>query len=282
MQTGTTDAAAPVNTKPVMHQSQLSMLSKCGLQYEFRYVKGVLAPPGIALHIGTGTHAGANANMRSKIETGKLLPIGAVQEEAKKGFIAAWDKDGCKLEAEEKILGVENVKGAALDMVVRLAALHATELAPKLNPAKTEETWRLELKGYPVDLVGTTDLKEVNKKVRDLKTSGKSPDKTDAEDSEQLTMYALAERTLAGEKGDVQVALDVLVKTKIPKVVTLESYRTDDDFREVLERVGRAARVIETGAFFPADPQSWWCSAKWCGYYDRCPHGARQRKSVAM
>lgn len=277
-----TPPAAPVNAKPVFHQHQLDMLSKCGLLYEFVYVKGQKAPPGIALHIGTGTHAGANVNLRSKIETGQLLPVEAVQEAARKGFIAAWDKDGCKLEAEEKLIGVDLVKGAAIDQVTRLAALHAVELAPKLNPVKAEETWRLDLKGYPVDLVGTTDLKEADGKVRDLKTSGKSPDKTDADDSEQLTIYALAERTLAGQTGDVQVALDVLVKNKTPKIVTLNSHRTDDDFREVLERVGRAVRVIETGSFYPANPQSWWCSQKWCGFYDRCPHGARQRKQMAV
>lgn len=267
--------------KPVLHQSQLSMLSKCGLQYEFRYVKGVLAPPGIAALIGTGTHAGAQANLRSKIATGALLPIEAVQEEARKGFANAWDKEGVKLEDEEVVLGAEKVKGAAVDMVVRLATLHATELAPKLNPVKSEETWRLELKGYDVDLAGTTDVKEPDR-VRDLKTAGKSPTADAADASEQLTIYALAERTLEGGSGDVAVALDSLVKTKVPKLVTQESVRTDDDFREVLERVRRASRVIQTGAFYPADPSSWWCSAKWCGYWSQCPHGARQRRQVAV
>lgn len=269
------------STKPVIHQSQLSMLSKCGLLYEFVHVKGVRIPPGIAQVRGTGVHGGAQVNLKNKIATGKLMPVEAVQEAAAQAFKAAWEKEGVRLDEEEVLIGMDKVKGAALDVVTSLAGLHARELAPQLEPVKVEETWRLELKGSPVDLAGTTDVEE-KRRVRDLKTSAKSPNADAAETSEQLTVYALAKRTLDGTTGEVEVMLDTLVNNKTPKLVTQKSVRIDDDFREVLERVGRATKVIQSGAFMPADPSNWWCSQRWCGMWSQCPHGARQRKQVAL
>jgi len=34
--------------------------------------------------------------------------------------------------------------------------------------------------------------------------------------------------------------------------------------------------AIKTGIFPPTNPDSWWCSEKWCGYWDDvCPFGRK-------
>lgn len=270
-------AAAP--QKPVIHQSQLSMLSRCGEQYFRRYVQGEVVPPGVAALQGTGTHSGVEANLRNKIETkGQLLPVAQVQQIAVDSFKAAWE-GGVLLDEEEVALGATKVKGEAIDVVAALSALHHRELAPKIQPVHVERTFRLELTGYPVDLVGTMDIQE-RTTVRDTKTAGKSPTQDAADISAQLTMYALAVKTLEGVAPE-KVILDNLVKNKVPKVVTLESTRDATDFQQLLQRVERSVEVIQKGSFTPADPSSWWCSKRFCGYWSTCPFAAK-RVQVAV
>lgn len=265
--------------KPSLHASQLLMLSRCACQYEFRYVQGIIIPPAAAMLVGTATHKGVEANLQSKIDSGKLLSREAVVETAIANLRGEWSK-GVGLSDDEKALGEKRVQAEAIDDVARLSDLHARELAPVLKPTHVERTFRVELKGYPVDLVGTIDILEADA-IRDTKTSKRSPNGDAAERSEQLSVYALATRALEGEKAPTQVALDYLVKTKEPKVVTLKSERNTDDMRATLTRVEIATEMIEAGIFYPTNPENWWCSKDYCGYYDRCPFGARKRVSVA-
>lgn len=266
-------------TKPVLHVSQMNMLSRCGEQYYRRYVKGEVIPPAVAMVTGTGTHRGVEENLRNKIATkGTLLPVAQVQQIAVDAFKAEWDR-GVKLSEDEVSAGIDRVKGEAIDTVASLSALHHRELAPRIQPVHVERTFRLELPGYPLDLAGTMDIQEP-RTVRDTKTAAKSPPSDAADVSAQLTMYALAVKTLEGAAPE-KVCLDNLVKTKTPKVVVLESTRTDDDMRQFLQRVERSVEVIQKGAFTPADPSSWWCSKEWCGYHATCPFAAK-RVQVAL
>lgn len=271
------------DVKPVLHHSQLAMLSRCPMQYEFRYVKGIIIPPAIALLTGTATHAGVEANLKHKAADpeGGLLPAEHVVEAAVDCFKAKWEKDGYMLDDEEQEQGVDKVKGDAIDTVAALSNLHHRDLAPIIypkSPEHVERTWRLELKGYPVDLAGTIDIQEEDA-VRDTKTAKRDPGKDSADKSEQLTVYALAVKALDG-KAPEMVVLDNLIKKKQPEVKTYESKRDDADFKEVLLRVARAVKVIESGAFFPTDPSNWACSKKFCGYWSQCPHGAKGRVQV--
>lgn len=251
--------------KPRIHQSQMAMLHRCGIQYQKRYIEGLILPPAVAMLEGTAVHKGAEVDLTRKMQTGDLAPLEEVQEAAIDAFHLGREKDGLLLDDEEKALGEKAVVAEAIDEIVVLAALHHRELAPVLQPTHLERTFELELKGYPVNLAGTLDVQELTS-VRDLKTKGQSPNQTMADRSEQLSVYALAVKTLDGTAPE-WVGIDALVKTKTPKVVSLTSTRGDSDFKATLLRVEAAVRVIEAGAFYPADPEHWVCTAKFCGYF---------------
>lgn len=95
----------------------------------------------------------------------------------------------------------------------------------------------------------------------------------------QLTCYHL-DAALRGES--VALCLDYLVDTARPKTVTLQTERTQADHVDFLARVEVATRQIAAGIFPPCAPDSWCCSAKWCGYWADCPHGARQAVTVGL
>ena len=101
-----------------------------------------------------------------------------------------------------------------------------------------------------------------------------------ADMSEQLSIYALAIRTLDGAAPKT-VALDYLIDNKVPVAKSYTSTRNDDDFRVVLARIENAAEVIEKGAYTPARPTDWQCSLKWCGFFRSCRF-AKQPKTMNL
>jgi len=136
--------------------------------------------------------------------------------------------------------------------------------------------------------------------IRDTKTSGKSPTASIADqiragkpiaevkagmadDSLQLTLYALATQVTEGRLPDF-VALDYLVQTQKKDgslgstyYVPTYSVRTAEDVEVELNRVVNAAHVLHTGVFTPANPTWWGCSKKWCGYWERCEYAKKPK-----
>lgn len=277
-------------TKPFFSPTQLAMLRRCPLQYYYRYVEGLKVPPGISLLRGIAVHDAAEKNLRHKMSTGGLLPKDTVADIARDSFEAQWQKEPPMLDDDEKERGVDAVRGEAVDASVRLAVVHHEQLAPTIEPEHIERGFKIEIEDGPYDLLGYLDLQEAlpeeNERgeevawhrVRDLKTSRKSPAADAAAKSDQLTCYSLAVAVLDGETPR-ELAIDTLVDLKKePKVVTQLTRRSDVDHQRLLDLVARAGKVVAAGNFLPADEGSWVCSSRWCGYYDSiCPHGARGR-----
>jgi hypothetical protein len=255
-----------------LSKTQLMMLARCGQQYEWRYIKGVRVPPGVQLTIGTGTHAGIEADLRSKMEWGQLLSAEEVAATTADATRAEWDKQPPVRTDDDPD------QGEAIDTAVGLARMYHAEIAPAVAPTGIEREFVLDIDGCSFDLVGFIDVEE-DGRIRDTKTAAKAPSGDEAERSPQLSLYWL-EAHLRGK--DPEVVLDYLVKGKKPRAVTLRARRTPLDAQRMLVWIEAASRQIEAGAFPPTDPSNWWCSAKWCGYYDRCAFGARQAAVVPV
>lgn len=266
--------------KPQLHLSALDMLSKCGEQFRRRYIEKEKIPPGVAAIVGTGVDRSVTRNLGSKIETKALLSLEEVEAIARDSVANEFDAGGVMLTAEERFAGAAAVKGEAVDKAIRLAGLHAKEMAPALSPTHVQRAWVLDLKGYPMDLAGTIDVQEAAATVRDTKTSGKTPSAEIAHQSDQLTMYALAVQVLDGQ-APAKVVLDYLVDLKTPKAVTFESTRSKEDFAVMLRRIENGIRAIEAGVFVPARQTDWWCNEKWCGYAGTCPY-FRGKQQIAV
>lgn len=274
--------------KPQLHVSALNMLSFCGEQYRRRYIEREIIPPGIALVTGTGLDRAVTADLTCKIESNgeNLLPEEQVADVARDAVRNEVKGNGVRLMDDEKELGEKVVVGQAVDRAVRMALLHHRELAPRLVPTHVQREWVLKLRNYPVDLAGTIDIQE-QATIRDTKSSKKSPVQSAADESDQLTVYAMASRYIDGKLPD-KVALDYVVdytteKTlkQVTKIVQLESQRTEADFTPFLRRVQVAVRAMETGVFVPVKQSDPMCSPRWCGYFDTCPY-VRRGVSIAM
>ena len=262
--------------KPKLHKSQLAMFSRCPRQYMYRYVENIILPPATAMLAGTGVHASAAQDLTAKRDTGKLLSLSQVTEMAAATVKAEWEKTGVMLDTGEILVGEKQVRGETVDTAVALAKLHHKELAPGLEPRHIERPFTVELNGFPVDMSGRLDLQETNGTLRDLKTRSASPPAGLADSSLDLTFYGMAAKALDGQAPPI-LALDCLVKTKIPKLVTQTTTRSDVAYRALLLRIEAVSTAIESGSFPPCDPENWCCAAKCCGYFTICPFGAAAR-----
>jgi len=247
------------------------MLMGCGVQWEFRYVKKVIRPPGIALFRGTGAHAGVEHNMRHKLEHDlDPAPRDEVEDATRDAIANELTKDGVALTEEEAGRGLAVVKNEVIKTAQNLALLHYDRIAPGIIPVAVEREWAVDFESRDALLVGWIDL-EVSDGVRDAKTAGKTPPIDAADRSDQLTMYATAYRVLYGRM-PATLALDYLIDLKEPKPMTLHTIRSIEDCGRLILRLDAAIRVMETGAFMPCDRSSWMCSPTWCGYHDICPY----------
>ena len=260
-----------------LHVSGLNMLSKCGIQFEKRYILGKKLPPNAAITIGSGVDRSSAADLTAKKDTGTLLPTEQVLDTARDYVVNAWPE--VVPSDADKDDGLDSA-GAVVDVAVSLAELHHTIAAPKIKPTHIQRPWVLDIDGLPVQVAGTIDIQEGTASIRDTKTSKRSPAADVADTSLQLTTYALA---VCQHDGAIpgKVALDYCVHTKTPKLVTIESTRTRADFPHLLERIYQAHRMIEAGLFMPAPIDAWWCSARWCGYHSTCKYAARPVTAAA-
>jgi hypothetical protein len=251
-----------------LHWSALSMLMRCPAQYEFRYVRGVKRPPGIAAHVGSGVHASAEFNLSCKMNEGKPAYVDFVKDVARDTVVRKIETEGVLLSEDEQQKGLGAVKGEAVDKATRLALLHYDELAPHIEPVGIEIPWTVEVSGADVSLAGRIDL-EVEGGIRDLKTASKSPASDAAHKADQLTVYALSYFVLRGKLPTV-LGLDYLVDKTTPELTSQETTRTQDDFKVLLNRISTAVKLIQSGIFMPCARDSWVCSPRFCGFYPDC------------
>lgn len=304
-----------------LHQSGLEMLSKCGTQFEFRYIKGIKRPPNAFLICGKATDRAVNTDLDHKIATGELEQESVLLDVARDAVEHDPDKNDIQLDEDEKGRSVQDVLSDTKDKAVRLVKAHHGDVAPIIEPFKTARKFSIDLDKFlrqratqlheyaenevnrwtrkvshqqaaalnaaareGTDFVGEQDILEKladGLVIRDTKTSRKSPNAEEANKSHQLSAYALASHVIDGQLPKA-VKLDYLVDLKSgAKTVTLESSRDLEDIRQYLNRIANAVATIRSGNFAPAPNTAWWCDAKWCAYHSMCPY-VRNRKTVVL
>ena len=261
--------------KKHISNSQLETYWRCPEQYRRRYIEGEKVAPGVALLVGSGVHVGAETNFKQKIESHRDLSADDIIDAAVAGFDQRVTVDGYTLSSDEQSQGARQAIGAARDVVVTLAALHAAEQAPAYQPTEVEKATTIVLDNCSRDLVAITDLRDDKKRVCDFKTAARKPSDDEAHKSLQLTIVAAAYQVDHGEPCS-DVRLDVLTKTKDPKRYVLQSQRDERDFASLAARIETTVSAIDAGIFPPTSPGNWACSERWCGFARTCPFYSRR------
>jgi hypothetical protein len=257
--------------------SQLDTYSRCGEVYRRRYVEGEIIPPGLPARIGSGVHKGAEINFKAKIETGQDEPLDVIQDAAAEAYHRELGK-GVFFSPEEAP-GAKRAMAEGKDTVVSLATLFRNGLAPLIQPRLVEEKVVIDLPGVDLPVVTILDCYTKDGALRDLKTSGKKWTDERAHSSHQPTAYREAVKAATGEYPE-SICFDVLVSGKTPALQTISTFRTEDDLAVLIRKFQTMMAGINAGIFPPAEPGSWMCSQKWCGYWYSCPFIPAHRKTL--
>jgi CRISPR/Cas system-associated exonuclease Cas4 (RecB family) len=257
--------------------SQINMFRRCGLSYYFRYCLGMKIPPNFNLTWGSSIHATAEHNYKHKLKKFADLPLKDCQE----FFAAEW---GRQVKTTE--FGKDDPSpGELLDAGVKATAVYYQDIATKVQPVMCEQEFMIKLAGVPVkgviDLIArpASDPEHGPRKLRDTKTTGKSPSK-DKETGEyevsadyalQLAIYQIGYFSMFHELPE-GAQFDYVIRTKEPKTLEVPVNITDKDILWTEKSVDRMIQSIESGIFYP-NPNHFLCSPKFCGYWNMCKEG---------
>jgi hypothetical protein len=261
-----------------LHPTSMELLSKCGIAFERRYLNNERSPHSARSAIGTAVDRSVGSNLTEKKNTAHLLPLEAVKDIARDALVRVWDgADGepVRVTEEDQEDALSN-RDKAIDASVDLAGFHHDEVAPLIEPVHIARKWVLDIEGLDLQLAGEIDIQTPNA-IRDTKTSGKSPVKTLAHESMQLTAYAMAANVVDGIIPS-ELVLDYVVRTakrQDLKYVPLTTIRTAEHFGPLLARIQKMAEIIQTGQFTPAPPSAWYCSSRYCSFWNTCPYASK-------
>lgn len=264
------DFLDPGLPKGVISPSQFDMYRRCPRQYQFRYIDGLVQPPGIAMAKGTAVHKGAEVTHKKTIETGKPLGMEEAIQEVADSFAEALEK--MELKAEED-------PGREKDRAIANFMVYYKQAVPLIRPVAAEKTFAVKIGTVPVrgviDLIDSVlDIPNIDQNpeeppplvevVSDLKVTGRIWPAQKIETAPQLTFYAIVENT---PRVRVDFLLDQKSNTRYEPKRTL---RTLNDKRVLTEDLEEVAHLIKKGVFPRCDPTTWACTDRFCGYYNRC------------
>ena len=251
--------------------SQIAMFLRCARQWAFRYIEGLKVPPSGAMKQGNVFHRMAEKNYAQKMMTRADLKENDLTE-----FFAAEFEE--QMKAEEVRLQEGETEGGLKDQGVQLTRVFRAGIAPKVMPVAVEGNFKVPLgKGEAaVMLNGYIDVIDEQGRIRDTKamTPQRVPNEFELSRDLQLSTYALARKledvgALPTEEKPVSMTLDVAVKLVRPEARILPTARSIEGLRLHANTIGNVAKAIRADAF-PRNPTGWWCTPKWCGYWDRC------------
>jgi hypothetical protein len=232
------------------------MYRRCARQYEYRYIKNIKQPPGIAMTQGSAIHKGAEVTHRHTIEHGVPLPL----EQATASVADTFENMSQMIEDWG-----EDFPGPIKDRTVQHFRTYYVSATPLIKPKAVEYAFASKVGTVPmvgfIDLIDEANDVEV---VSDLKFTGKKWIEQKLRHETQLTLYAHI-------TGISRVRIDFLLDYKAgAKYVPIRSERTPDDAKLLEEDIQATVEYIKRGVFPRCDPTEWVCSERFCGYYQKC------------
>jgi len=250
---------------PHLSPTSLNMYYTCGLQYYWRYIRGMKIPPNWAMTLGSSVDTAINTGYKAKMDSGADAPADVVTDAFVEDLSARkeeTDWEGRKINDVEK-QGVQIVK------------LWADEVQPRREPENVQAKTVVEFEGgVGYCLLTYRDLDIAPHTVIDNKVSGKRRSGPhELEDDLQLQAYSVAYFSEHGVWPEV--GLDVLLRQKEPAFQELRHKISPLGIRRFMKLFAAAADAIHKGVFLPVTSRNMAfhrkvCSPESCGYFAVC------------
>ncbi len=242
--------------------SQIQTFLLCPLKYRFTYVDHLPKPwRAASLSFGSSIHAAIEWFHKERL-AGRTPNPGQV--------LAVFEADWFAQNLEPLVFPEKESKEELTEKGRQMLSVYL-EAAARAKPKAVEESFELDLADPKtgeilegIRLRGRIDLVEEGETLVDLKTAARSPGNGGLERHLQLSTYALVYLLRHGRIPKLR--LDVLLKTKVPKLERLSTSRSLEDLEWTARLIKRVTRAIEARSFYP-NP-SWLCSE--CEYFAHC------------
>ena len=255
--------------------NQIATYLACSLKYRYRYVER--RPPerqGIALPFGIAIHNAAEHFYRTLRDTGFPAPLAYLTELFSDTLTQHVGTADVPIVFNKTLpdigqahdLGSRMLEAFVADQKGSTDKIVDVEL-PLSAPLQDEDG-----SDTGFQLIGIIDLLAEDENgrliVADLKTAAKSKNQNDVDADLQLSGYAclLEANRYILPNVPVSCRLDVLMKTKNPKLVRYQTERTSDDRKRFAKIAARVLHGIDAGVFIPN--RGWMCTD--CEYADAC------------
>jgi hypothetical protein len=254
---------------PVEHLSVSSVNAylRCPLKWKRRYIDREYEPPSGNMILGSAVGAAEAQSDQQQIDAGERLASADVLD----AFSDEWEDRSTR----EEIDWGDNKPDVLKDSGVSVVTAYERYVAPLIRPISAEREFRLQLPGVDWSFTGFFDLEEEDGGVVDRKVKAKKLNPAEARVDLQPTSYLLARRSEGNPAPEFRY--HTLVRTKVPQVDVIPTRRSDRQLDAFVDRLyGIAAEIhwrLENDVWGGAVPGSWWCSHKFCGYFDSCPFG---------
>jgi len=273
--------SAETPTIQTWSNSSLTLLERCGEKFRRRYIEKERVPPSPRMLRGTVIHRVAKMAMLRKLEE-QEIPSG---EEARDVAATEFEQEWAGGVSLDHGTDANVEKAGSKDFAVDLSAFYVGAVAPTVEPIAVERRIEVAPKDSDLKITGVIDLvaklPSGGEAIRDTKTSEKSPNRDAAENSQQLTMYAMVRQADVGKLPEA-LALDHLVRTparREQKHIVQETTRDAGDVAALVNRLNTAVEAVKRGVFMPTAPDSWWCSRNWCEYWSSCVYVRRGERA---
>lgn len=239
--------------------SSISRYLKCGKQWKYRYIDKLQEESSEALLFGSAWHEFIKKYLLTPKHNAVLDVI----------WIETVEQD--KYHNLPILIG-----GLGDKMLVSQDITNAIEdLSGTVNIESLEMETELHIPGVPVPVIGFIDMIQNDGIPIDIKTASRKWTQEQADTSLQPTFYLAALEQLQMVKLPARFKFMVFTKTKNPAVQVLETTRTHEDVFALYGLIGEVWQAIQREVFTPTDPGNWWCSHKYCGFWDVCEYGGK-------
>lgn len=241
--------------------SSVQKYQMCPLSWKHKYIDRITGPTSTNLIFGSAFHAVIeNAVIhhdKSLIDLWKHHWKAQVDRNTD----IAWD--GKTFEALEAI-GLRMVGARATKDAI-------TQIVPLRNEktkAMIETRIEFTVEGVPVPVIGFVDIITDDGIPCDFKTAARAWAKGKEKNELQPLIYLPALKEMGLYDGNL-FRYYVFVKQN-GSVQKLEHIYSDEQIAWGLEQVRQVWNGIEAGVFPAASSMGWWCSKKWCEYWETC------------
>ncbi len=252
--------------------TKIDLGGRCPAQFKHRYVLKLPEVSSGILHGGIVFHDVMEFAQREQL-LGKDIPS---SQDLDDKFMASWEAKKKETEESDKFVTWEYNEGDPEENVKQgtrgLVQLARLEVLPHVKPKLVEEQFYFEVDrngSGPFRVYGRIDYMDEDLVLADWKTAKDKVSKFAEKAGIQMACYGVFHHEYTGAEV-TQAKKIFLVRRAKKHKVEVKKYTITHDYREWAKNAAAETWKMVLGDSYPPNTAGWWCSQKFCSFYEIC------------